>query len=163
MRARVARGADVQLGRRRPVPFRLVHVLEYTAEHLGRLAIGKLPMRVALHDPCNYSRGGGLIEAPRRILRACVDELVEMWPNREQSFCCGGGSGILMDEMLDIRMQLGRKKAEQVASLGRLDYLAIPCSICKAQLPLVLKHHGVDCPEMGGVMDLVGRAMIWKT
>ncbi len=143
-----------------PAPFRLVHVLEYAAGHLPQLPLRKLAVRAALHDPCNYARGGGIVEQPRRILRRCVEELAEMTPNREENFCCGGGSGILMDEMLEIRLKLGRKKAEQVRALGRLDYLAIPCSICKAQLPPVMKHYGMEGLEMGGVMDLVGKAMM---
>jgi Fe-S oxidoreductase len=142
-----------------PVSFRLEHILQYTADQLPRLPLRKLPLRVALHDPCNYARGGGLIEQPRAILRECVEELVEMAPNREETFCCGGGSGILMDEMLDVRMKLGRKKAEQVASLGKIDYLAAPCSICKAQLPPLLQHFGIKPLEIGGLMDLVGRAL----
>ena len=142
------------------VPFGLVHVHEYCAEHLDKLPLKKMPLRVTLHDPCNYSRGGGMIEQPRKILRACVTEFVEMTPNREDNFCCGGGSGILMDEMLEIRMQLGKKKAEQVQALGKLDYLAIPCSICKAQIPPVMKHYGLEGFEMGGLMDLVGKAMV---
>ena len=97
-----------------PVPFRLVHVLEYAAANLAALPLRKLPMRVTLHDPCNYARGGGIVEQPRQVLRACVEELVEMTPNRQETFCCGGGSGILMDEMMDVRLKLGRKKAEQL-------------------------------------------------
>jgi Fe-S oxidoreductase len=146
-------------GTSRPVPFRLVHVLDYAAAHLDRLRLRKLPMRVSLHDPCNYARGGEIIEQPRRILRACVEELVEMTPNREENFCCGGGSGILMDEMLPIRLKLGQKKAEQARQLGRLDYLAVPCSICKAQLPPVMKHYGLEKLVMGGVMDLLAQAI----
>jgi Fe-S oxidoreductase len=86
---------------------------------------------------------------------------VEMTPHGADNFCCGGGSGILMDEMLEIRMQLGKKKAEQVIALGKLDYLAMPCSICKAQIPVVMKHYGVKDLAMGGVMDLVGKAMVY--
>jgi len=143
-----------------PVPFRLLHIHEYCDEHLAKLPLKKLSLRVTLHDPCNYARAGGIIEQPRRILRACVTELVEMTPNREDTFCCGGGSGILMDEMYDIRMKLGRKKAEQVRAVGDIDYLVIPCSICKAQLPPVLKHYGLDNKfEMGGLMDIVGKAL----
>jgi len=145
-----------------PVPFRLRHVLEYAADNLARLRLRKLPMRVALHDPCNYTRAGGIIEQPRQVLRAVVEELVEMTPNREKTFCCGGGSGILMDEMMDVRLRLGEKKAQQVRALGRLDYLAAPCSICKAQLPHVLKHYGMDGLAIGGVMDLVGQAIDLK-
>lgn len=143
-----------------PVPFSIKHILEYCDEHLSELILKKLPLRVTLHDPCNYARAGNIIEQPRRILKACVEEFVEMTPNREDNFCCGGGSGILMDEMLDIRMKLGRKKAEQVAALGKIDYLAMPCSICKAQIPTVMKYYGMDGLNMGGVMDVVGKAMI---
>jgi Fe-S oxidoreductase len=142
-----------------PVPFRLRHVLEYAAENLARLPLRRLEMRVALHDPCNYVRGGGIVEAPRPILRAIVEDVVEMTPNRQQSFCCGGGSGLLMDEMMDVRMKLGRQKAEQVRTLGRLDYLAAPCSICKAQLPHVFKHYGLGELPTGGILDLLGKAI----
>lgn len=145
-----------------PVPFEIKHVLEVAAEHIERLPLKKLPMRVTLHDPCNYARGGDIIEQPRKILRAVVEDFVEMTPNREQNFCCGGGSGILMDEMKEIRMQLGMKKAEQVKALGKLDYFCIPCSICKAQLPAVMEHYGFADLKMGGLMDLVGKALIIK-
>ena len=143
-----------------PVSFELRHVIDYAAENLSRLSLRKLPMRVTLHDPCNYARAGDLIEQPRQIIRACVDEFVEMTPNRQESFCCGGGSGILMDEAMDLRMQLGMKKAEQVKAIGHLDYLATPCSICKAQLPHVMSHYGMGDLAMGGVMDLVGQALV---
>lgn len=143
-----------------PTAFELVHILDFAAQHLPKLKLNRLPWRVSLHDPCNYARAGDIIDQPRDILRACVDELIEMTPNRERNFCCGGGSGILMDEMMDIRMQLGRKKAEQVKALGPLDYLATPCSICKAQLPHVMKHYGMEELNMGGVMDVLGKALI---
>lgn len=143
-----------------PVSFELVHILDYCDKHLDKLPLKKLPLRATLHDPCNYARAGEIIEQPRRIMRACVEEFVEMTPNRDENYCCGGGSGILMDEMMEIRMKLGKKKAEQVKALGRIDYLAMPCSICKAQIPAVMKNYGVLDLPMGGVMDLVGKAML---
>jgi len=145
-----------------PVPFELLHVHEYCDKNLAKLMLKKMPMKVALHDPCNYVRAGGILEQPRRILRACVEEIVELSPNREDTFCCGGGSAILMDEMMDIRMKLGKKKAEQIKAAGKIDYLVIPCSICKAQVPTVLKYYGIEGFEMGGLMDLVGKAMVLK-
>lgn len=144
-----------------PIPFQIKHVLEVAAEHIDKVPLKKLPIRATLHDPCNYARGGDLIEQPRKIMRAVVEEFVEMTPNREDNFCCGGGSGLLMDEMKRIRMQMGRKKYEQVKALGQLDYLAIPCSICKAQLPTVMEYYGMNDLKMGGIMDLVSRAMIF--
>lgn len=145
-----------------PANFELVHILDYASRNLDKLKLKKLPWRVSLHDPCNYARAGDIIEQPRHILKSCVTEFVEMTPTRERNFCCGGGSGILMDEMMEIRMQLGKKKAEQVKELGRLDYLAAPCSICKAQLPHVMKHYGMDDLKMGGVMDVLGKAIVFE-
>lgn len=145
-----------------PVPFRLLHIHDYTVEHLHELTLQKLPLRVTLHDPCNYVRAGGIIEQPRKIIRASVTDFVEMTPNREQNFCCGGGSGILMDEVMELRMKLGKKKAEQVKNVGNIDYLAAPCSICKAQLPVVMKHYGMGDLAIGGVMDLLGKAIVLK-
>ncbi len=143
-----------------PVSFGLIHILDYCAQHLDQLPLQKLPMRVTLHDPCNYARAGEIIEQPRAILRVCVAEFVEMTPAREDNFCCGGGSGILMDEMMDIRMKLGKKKAEQIRALGKLDYVIAPCASCKAQIPQLLKYYGMNELSTSGVMDLVGKAII---
>ncbi len=145
-----------------PVTFRLTHILELAAANLSRFRLTKLPVRATLHDPCNYGRGSGLIDAPREIMRSCVEEFVEMSPNRELNFCCGGGSGLLMDEMKDVRILLGKKKAEQIMSIRPLDYLALPCASCKAQMPLVLKHYGMGEIRTGGVMDLLGKALIME-
>ncbi|ABK99149.1 (Fe-S)-binding protein [Pelobacter propionicus] len=142
-----------------PLPFNLVNVLDFMAERLSDLALRKLPLRATLHDSCNHARGTGLVDAPRRIMSACVEEFVEMSPNREKNFCCGGGSGLLMEEMLEIRMKLGKMKGEQIRRLLPLDYVAVACASCKAQLPLVLGHYGMEEVRSGGVIDLMGKAL----
>lgn len=143
--------------------FQLTHILEYVAAHLVDFRLAKLPLRATLHDPCNYGRAAGLIDPPREIMHACVAEFVEMVPNRERNFCCGGGSGLLMDEMKDLRMKLGKMKAEQIKALQPLDYVALPCASCKAQVPLVLKHYGMEEIRTGGVVELIGRAMVMNS
>ena len=92
------------------------------------------PYPVTFHDPCNMTRGAGYIEQPRQIIRAVCEDFREMWPNRDRNFCCGGGSGILMDETMDLRMKFSKVKAEQVKATGALTVIA-PCAICKAQIP----------------------------
>ncbi|HTP28270.1 MAG TPA: (Fe-S)-binding protein [Anaeromyxobacteraceae bacterium] len=142
-----------------PFPFRLTHILEYVVQHLSRFSLTKLPLRATLHDPCNYARAGDLANAPRAIVRACVEEFVEMTPRREKNFCCGGGSGLLMEEMKSIRVRLGKMKAEQIAALRPLDYIALPCASCKAQVPVLLSHYQLEGIRTGGVIDLMGKAM----
>jgi Fe-S oxidoreductase len=143
-----------------PVPFQLIHVLEFVSDRLSDLKLEKLPMRATLHDPCNYARGAGLMDPPRNLMKACVHEFVEMTPNRDMNFCCGGGSGLLMDEMFEIRMRLGKMKAEQIRSLLPLDYVALPCASCKAQVPLVLRHYGMEDIQTGGVLELISRSLV---
>lgn len=141
------------------IPFKIMHILELTAQNLDRLPLQKVKMRVTLHDPCNYARAGGLVDAPRQILQTCVTDFVEMTPNREMNYCCGAGSGLLMEEMMDVRMKLAKMKAEQLRPLGRLDALVAPCAACKAQLPHVIKHYGLDIAKAAGVMEILGGAL----
>jgi Fe-S oxidoreductase len=61
---------------------------------------------------------------------------------------------------MEVRMAGGKPRAEACRA-SRANYLATICAICKANLPEVMKHHRVDC-EVGGVHDLLGRALILK-
>lgn len=140
----------------------MTHVIEEAKwlinDHLIQVDKGANDYSVTYHDPCNLGRGGGIYEEPREVLRAVVTDFREMSPNRELSYCCGGGSGLLMDEIMDTRMKLGMKKAESVKATGA-QILCAPCAICKAQLPAVMQHYGVEV-EVKGLMDLVGFAIV---
>lgn len=81
-----------------------------------------------------------------------------MIPTAQYSYCCGGGSGILMDEAMELRMALGHPKAESVRRTNA-DILCAPCAICKAQLPIVMDCHKVNV-KVKGLSDLMGRAII---
>ena len=116
--------------------------------------------KVTYHDPCNLARAGGLIEEPRALLRAAAADFREMAPGtiRERTFCCGGGGGMLADELMDVRMKGAKPRIDAFRASGA-GFLATPCAICKAQLSAAFQHHGVE-GEVGGVMDLVGRALV---
>ncbi len=120
--------------------------------------------RVTLHDPCNYSRACGHSDNMRVIMNAVVprDAFVEMTPNREANFCCGGGSGILFDDpkMYQYRILASNKKAEQVRATNA-EVLCAPCSICKAQLYPMIKEHKLPV-EVVGLADLVGNALVFR-
>jgi Fe-S oxidoreductase len=142
-----------------------VHICEYTAGMLKRGAF-KLDksanddVLVTYHDPCNPARAGGLLEEPRAMVRATCNRFVEMPANtiREKTFCCGGGGGLLTDEIMPVRMAGGKPRAEACRYTGA-NYLATPCAICKAQLPEVMKHWKVPA-KVGGIHDLLSKALI---
>jgi Fe-S oxidoreductase len=150
-----------------PLPFKYCNILEYTADKIrkGKIKLDKSQnddVIVTLHDPCNMARAGNLISEPRYIIKSCVNDFREMPDNtiKEKTFCCGGGGGLLTEEIMELRMKGGMPRAEAVRSTGA-NYLAAPCAIDKAQLPLVMSHYKLEV-QVGGVHDLVGKAIVMK-
>ncbi|MFW6237527.1 MAG: sulfate respiration complex iron-sulfur protein HmcF [Desulfosudaceae bacterium] len=81
-----------------PVPS--IHYVEWLAEALreGKLKIDpakRLKQSVTIQDSCNYVRNHGLKEITREIMEYIIEPgyFIEMAPNREHNYCCGGGGG----------------------------------------------------------------------
>ena len=87
-----------------------------------------------IHDPCNISRNGGLMNELRFVVNQCVENLVEMNPHGTDSFCCGGGGGQLaMSEYNERRLKIGKLKADQIKATGA-QVVITPCHNCVDQL-----------------------------
>jgi Fe-S oxidoreductase len=147
------------------LPPRPEHICEFAARMIRRGAVrvdkaANDGLKVTYHDPCNLARAGGLLEAPREVVRATVNDFREMAEDTigRRTFCCGAGGGMLTDELLDVRMKGARPRVEAFQASGA-NYLAAPCAICKAQLPAAFQHYGVAA-QVGGVMDLLGKAIV---
>jgi Fe-S oxidoreductase len=141
------------------------HICEFAARIIrrGGLRLNKAVhdgQSVSYHDPCNLARAGALLEEPREILRAVVNDFREMPADtiRQRTFCCGAGGGMLADELMDVRMKGAQPRVEAFRTSGA-NCLATPCAICKAQLPTAFEHYGVKAPVVG-VMDLLGKAIV---
>jgi Fe-S oxidoreductase len=151
-----------------PLPFRYINIVEYTADMIKKGKLKLDPSKndgtiVTLHDPCNYARSGDIVEEPRYILKKVVNDFREMPEEaiRERTFCCGGGGGLLADEIMEFRMKGGKARAEAVKTTGA-NYLATFCAIDKAQLPLVMDYYELKDVQVGGIHDLVGKALVMK-
>ncbi|MGD9338162.1 MAG: heterodisulfide reductase-related iron-sulfur binding cluster, partial [Syntrophobacterales bacterium] len=97
------------------------------------------------HDPCNYARksektfGHGYYEEPRWITQQCVDNYVEMYPNRANNYCCGGGGGAWAMPYSEERIYYGRVKAKQIKDTGA-EMLIAPCHNCRDQIMKSLRQ-----------------------
>ena len=94
------------------MPFKVRHILEVIDDYIkdGRITVeaDAIQERVTYHDPCQIGRNGGIYEQPRDIVRAITRDFVDMTPNREKQWCCGGGGGIVaMEEFNDVRLKSG--------------------------------------------------------
>ncbi len=146
------------------LPFKIINCMEWTADQIirGRLRFDKSknPQPVTYHDPCNFARSCGITEEPRIILQAACADFREMYPNRGQNWCCGGGAGLsAMDDILEFRMKVsGKRKLEQIRETGA-KYVAAACSNCKRHLGQLMEHHKEQV-EVGGVHDMLSRAIL---
>lgn len=142
----------------------VLNFMEYTLDCIrqGKIRLDKdvISERVTYHDPCNIARSGWIVEQPREILRSFVKNFVDMKPNGQDNFCCGGGGGLVsIDEIHDFRMNIGgRAKAEQLIQTGA-DICIAPCANCKKQLKELVEHYNIPCKVMG-LHDLILKA-IW--
>ncbi|MCC7327441.1 MAG: (Fe-S)-binding protein [Burkholderiales bacterium] len=153
-----------------------MHICELTFDLIGRGALrfdaeANDLRTVTFHDSCNVARAsrmgdtpGGQFEIPRAIIRTVANRYVEMpsGTTHEQTYCCGGGGGLLSDELLDLRVKgaLPRMEALQsvVGSHG-VNFMATICAICKAQFSKVLPYYGFKMGMVGGVHQLVSTAI----
>ncbi len=114
---------------------------------------------VTLHDPCNLVRMGGIVEEQRFILKHAVSHFIEMVPNREKNFCCGGGGGQLsMTQFSQRRLKAGGVKAEQIRKTGA-KIVATPCHNCIDQLMELNKHYQLDI-KIKTVCEIAADALV---
>jgi len=150
---------------------KMVHICEFTADliHSGKIKLDPSRndnRRVTFHDSCNPARAMGLIEEPRYLLRNTCNHFYEMPDStiKEQTFCCGSGSGIGTDENLEMRMRGGFPRANAVKYVHEkhgVNLLACICAIDKATLPPLMEYW-VPEVQVGAVHELVGNALIME-
>jgi Fe-S oxidoreductase len=127
----------------------------------GRLTLDRSrnPERFTYHDPCQLARNGGVFEEPRYVLQHAVSEFVEMTPNRERNWCCGGGGGVVgVPEFDETRRKAGGMKAKQIADTGA-SVVSTMCDNCKIQIGDLNQSRNLGV-RVEGVMDPVVRALI---
>jgi len=150
---------------------KMVHITEFTADLIKHGAIKLDPNRNAgivatFHDSCNPSRGMGLFEEPRYVIRHVVPEFHDMPEDtiREKTFCCGSGSALNNDEFMEMRMRGGLPRANAVKYVHDkygVNTLSCICAIDRAVLP-PLMNYWVPGVNVAGVHELVGNALVMK-
>ena len=158
-----------------PVP---QHICEFTYDLIQKGAL-KLDKEanddkvVTFHDSCNVSRAsrmgdlpGGQFEIPRALLKASCSRFVDMAPEtiRENTFCCGGGGGLLTDDLVELRVKgaLPRMEAlRHVVEEYGVTHMAAICAICKSQFTKVLPFYDLGMDMIISVHQLVGDALVF--
>ena len=148
---------------------KMVHITEFTADLIKHGKLDLDPSRndnhkVTFHDSCNPSRGMGMLEEPRYVIKNVCNKFYDMPPNtiRENTFCCGSGAGLNAGENMELRMAGGLPRANAVKYVHEkhgVNMLACVCAIDRAALP-PLMDYWVPGVDVTGVTELVANALI---
>ncbi|OGO37510.1 MAG: hypothetical protein A2147_03085, partial [Chloroflexi bacterium RBG_16_57_8] len=148
------------------LPFRVRSIIEVLDEYVrdGRIALD--PSRntesVTYHDSCNLGRKGGLLEEPRRVLRAVAQDFREMTPNRVQSLCCGGGAGLVaIPEWSESRIKAGKPKADQIRRT-QASVVITSCDNCRHQISEINEHYGLGI-KVTSLAEMTVQALVVPT
>ncbi len=147
---------------------KMVHIAEFTADLIKHGKLDLDPSRndhlnVTYHDSCNTSRGMGLLDEPRYVLKNLCNNFFEMPANtiREMTFCCGSGSGLNAGEDMELRMAGGLPRANAVKYVHEkhgVNMLACICAIDRAALTSLMEYWVPDV-DVTGIHEMVGNAL----
>ena len=150
---------------------KMIHIVEFTADLIKNGKLKLDPSRndgliTTFHDSCNPARGMGFFEEPRYVIKNVCNNFHEMPPNtiREQTFCCGSGSGLNNDEFMEMRMRGGLPRANAVSHVNEklgVNALVTICAIDRAVLTASMDYWVPDV-TVYGVHELVGNALVME-
>ena len=126
---------------------------------------GRLPLRpnglprLTYHDSCYFGRHNGLVKEPREIITSLGPKtFVELKNNREHSFCCGAGGGLMWTEE-----KLGRRinhlRTEEII-VSRAEVAATSCPFCLNMLKDGLKDQQRADVKVQDLAQLVAASLV---
>ncbi|MBC17979.1 MAG: Fe-S oxidoreductase [Desulfovibrio sp.] len=118
------------------------------------------------HDSCKHGRelertfGKGYFDEPRWIVQQCVDDYVELTPNRDKNYCCGAGGGMWPMPFEEQSAWHARYKHQQIEDSGA-HVVVVGCSNCRDQImKRIPKHYEGHPYEVKYIWQLVAEALV---
>lgn len=125
------------------LPFKIRHMTQFVSDALKqkKIKVTKgLNERVIYHDPCYLSRGVGVIEEPREVLRSIPGiELLEFERHGAESRCCGAG-GAVRKVFHDNAVAIGRLAIDEAVE-KKADKLILSCPACYGKVNEAMQDH----------------------
>ena len=127
--------------------FQVYHYAQLLADLIGRgkLKLSSSKAKLTYQDPCFLGRHNQVYKEPRWVLNNISGiELVEMERNRKDSFCCGGGGGnFVMDLLAGSEESPSRVRIKEAYETGA-DTLAVACPSCLAMFTDAVKSEDLE-------------------
>jgi heterodisulfide reductase subunit D len=125
------------------LPFKIVHITQFVSEAFRKGTIkakGELNERLIYHDPCYLSRGVGVVEEPREVLKAIPGVVLLEFDRRgRDSRCCGAG-GAARKVFHENAIAMGRLTIDEAVEKGA-DRLVLSCPACYEKVNEAMEGH----------------------
>jgi heterodisulfide reductase subunit D len=142
----------------RSLKFEVVHAVEYLRDKLmsGELKLNPTDDKVIYHDPCELSRLGGVIMAPREALSKLTNNPLEFEEHGIDVRCCGGG-GLLQAVDNEMRLNIVKVRLDEAKEKGA-DILVSACPACKLAFTDGVREHKTGI-EVMDLLELAARQL----
>jgi Fe-S oxidoreductase len=128
----------------RPLDFEVLHISQVLDNLIknGKIKLSKpIGASVTYHDPCKLGRYEGVFDEPRNSLKSIpAINLVEMKRNRENAWCCGGGTVVYANDF-DLSLDIANERIEEAKEAG-VDLIVTTCPLCMTVLRQSAKKTG---------------------
>lgn len=108
----------------------------------GKLKISSDKFRhtaVTYHDPCYLGRANDIYDAPRNVIGAVTDNLVEMHRHKSFALCCGAGGAQMFKEAEKGNKEIFIERMEDVLSVNP-EIVATACPFCMTMMTDGIKY-----------------------
>ena len=110
------------------------------------------------HDSCYLGRHNGIIDEPREVLsRLSKKKLVELKNDREHSFCCGAGGGLMWTEE-SLGKRINHLRTDEMI-LSQAEVAATSCPFCLTMLQDGLKDKENTEMKVKDIAQLVAESL----
>ena len=138
--------------------FEIVHHAEFIND---LIAVGKIKptgtveSKTVYHDACYLSRYQAPAghKQPRDLLRKTGASLVEAKRNKDESFCCGAGGGMLFSEETE-GTRINHDRTLELAGTGAKT-IATSCPFCHLMIKDALNDKGIDGVEVKDLTEFL--------
>jgi Fe-S oxidoreductase len=125
----------------------ILHTSQLLDRSIDRGAVtgGNAPIEgpVGYHDPCHLARHAGVLEEPRRVIRALTGkDPVELFHDRRQAECCGAGSVMFLSDP-DISLKIAGRRLSDALDEG-IKTLVTACPNCRIIFERAAEKSGID-------------------
>lgn len=142
------------------LPFETLHISQLLSDLIkeGELKMTEpIAQKVTYHDPCHLGRHLKIYYEPREVLRAIPGiELVEMYPAKENAWCCGGGGGVKVSYP-KMAVEIASDKLLHAKEVGATAIVSA-CPFCKTNILDAVKATNSDL-EVYDITELVAKSM----